>query len=361
MQHKPLQHVLKSHFALDPRRLDFIAAFILALIKVRTVNLTQIGTALNGFVQPASNAKRAKRFLDFDLLQETISQFVLSFINNPKLVLTMDRTNWKFGSISINFLVIAIAVGGVAIPVAWKNLGKEGNSNQAERKTILEKLLKIIPAHRILALTAARVARQVPSYEQEDREFIGCDWFQALFEQEVNPVIRLKRDTMIQHREIKAPADAWFDHLKAGEILELTKARVMGVRVFVLATMTPEGEFLILATRKRPSQALAIDAQRWEIETLFAAFKTRGFNLEDTHVMNLERSERLFALLVVALVWVVLTGEFVSSLKRLKLKNHGWPERSVFRVGLDCLRQILLSGRSGKFVLDDVISLLSSS
>jgi Transposase DDE domain len=348
MQHKPLQHTLKSHFALDPRRLDFIAAFILALIKVRTVNLTQIGTALNGLIQPASNAKRAKRFLEFDLLQETISQFVLSFINSQKLVLTMDRTNWKFGTASINFLVIAIAFGGIAIPVAWKNLGKDGNSNQAERKTILEQLLKIIPANRILALTA-------------DREFIGQDWFKALFEQEVNPVIRLKRDTMIQHRGIKGPADAWFSQLKPGEILELTKARVMGVRVFALATLTPQGELLILATRKRPSRALVIYAQRWEIETLFAAFKTRGFNLEDTHITNLERSERLFALLVVALVWVVLTGEFVSSLKRLKFKNHGSPERSMFRVGLDCLRQILLSGRSGKLVLDDVIPLLSSS
>jgi hypothetical protein len=348
MQHKPLQHILKSHFTLDPRRLDFIAAFTLALIKVRTVNLTQIGTALNGLAQPTSNARRSKRFLKYDLGQELIAKFVLSFINSQKLVLTMDRTNWKFGSVSINFLVIAIAFGGIAIPVAWKNLGKEGNSNQAERKAMLEKLLSIIPAQRILALTA-------------DREFIGCDWFKALFEQEINPVIRLKYDTMIQHRGIKAPADAWFSQLKAGEILELAKARVLGVRVFVLATMTPEGEFLILATRKRPSQALAIYAQRWEIETLFAAFKTRGFNLEDTHITNLERSERLFALLVVALVWVVLTGEFVSSEKRLKLKNHGWSERSVFRVGLDCLRQILLSGRSGKLVLDDVVPLLSSS
>jgi Transposase DDE domain len=348
MQHKPLQQVLKSHFILDPRRLDFIASFILALIKVRTVNLTQIGTALNGLAQPASNTRRSKRFLKYDLHQELIAKFVLSFIDTQRLVLVMDRTNWKFGAISINFLVIAIAFGGIAIPVAWKNLGKEGNSNQTERKTILKTLLEIIPAHRILALTA-------------DREFIGQDWFKALFEQELNPVIRLKYDTMIQHRGIKAPADAWFSQLKTGEVLELTKARVMGVRVFVLATLTPEGEFLILATRKRPSQALVIYAQRWEIETLFAAFKTRGFNLEDTHVTNLERSERLFALLVVALVWVVLTGEFVSSLKRLKLKNHGSPERSVFRVGLDCLRQILLSGRSGTLVLDDVIPLLSSS
>jgi hypothetical protein len=49
---------------------------------------------------------------------------------------------------------------------------------------------------------------------------------------------------------------------------------------------------------------------------------------EDMHNTNLKRSQRLFAL-----EWVVLVGEFVSSLKWLKLKNHGLPERSVFRVG----------------------------
>jgi Transposase DDE domain len=348
MQHKPLQQALKSHFALDPRRQGFIAVFILALLKVRTVNLTQIATALNGSVQLESNVKRSKRFLEYNLNQALITRFVLALVPDEKIVLCMDRTNWKFGQVSLNFLVIAIAFGGIAIPVAWKNLGKDGNSNQTERKTMLENLLKIIPARRILALTA-------------DREFIGCDWFKALFEQEVNPVIRLKLNTMIQHRGIKAPADAWFDHLKPGEILELTKARVMGVRVFVLATLTIEGEFLILATRKRPSRALAIYAQRWEIETLFAAFKTRGFNLEDTHVTESGRSERLLGLLVIALAWAVLVGEFVSSLKRLKLKNHGRPQRSVFRLGLDCLRQILLSGRSGKLVLDDVVLLLSGT
>jgi hypothetical protein len=175
MQHKPLRYALKRHFTVDPRRLDFIASFILALVKVRTVNLTQIGTALNSLAQPTSNARRSKRFLNYDFSQELIAKFILSFIDSPKLVLTMDRTNWKFGTVSINFLVIGIAVGGIAIPVAWKNLGKAGNSNQVERKTILQKLLKIISANRILALTA-------------DREFIGCDWFKALFEQEVNPV-----------------------------------------------------------------------------------------------------------------------------------------------------------------------------
>jgi hypothetical protein len=135
MQHKPVQHALQAHFHLDARRLEFIARFIIALLKVRTVDLAQIAVALNGRALLESNTKRARRFLEFDLAQKLVAQFVLSLVPDEKLVLCMDRTNWKFGATSINFLVIAIAFGGIAIPIAWKNLGKDGNSHQTERQT----------------------------------------------------------------------------------------------------------------------------------------------------------------------------------------------------------------------------------
>lgn len=346
MQHKPVQHALQPHFKLDPRRLEFIARFVIALLKVRTVNLAQIATALNGCALLESNTKRAKRFLEFKLAQELIARFVLALVPDEKNVLCMDRTNWKFGQLTINFLVVAIAYHGIALPIAWTNLGKNGNSNASERRALLERVLKLVPAERIFGFAA-------------DREFIGAAWFASLLEHSINPVIRIKKDTLIQHRLKIAPAWAWFKTLKPGEVLELGKARVMGIRVFVIATLTEEGELLALVTLKRPSKALAVYAQRWQIETLFGALKSRGFNLEDTRVTNLERSERLFALLVVALTWAVLVGEFVSSLEPLRVRNHGWVLKSVFRKGLDCLRQILLSGRSGKLVLDDVVLLLS--
>jgi hypothetical protein len=118
---------------------------------------------------------------------------------------------------------------------------------------------------------------------------------------------------------------------------------------------------LLLVTTKRPSRALIIYGRRWEIETLFGAFKTRGFNLEDTHITDVKRSERLFALLVISLVWAVRVGEFVARVRPSEIKKHGYAQWSVFRRGLDCLRQILFTGSSNGFVLDDVVRLLSSS
>ena len=85
------------------------------------------------------------------------------------------------------------------------------------------------------------------------------------------------------------------------------------------------------------------------------------YGQEDTHITDVKRSERLFALLVITLVWAVRVGEFVSSLRPSEIKKHGYAQWSVFRRGLDCLKQILLTGSSNGFVLDDVVRLLSSS
>lgn len=347
MNHKPVQQALQDHFKIDKRRLDFIARFITALLQVCTVNSTILSTALSSN-QIQSNARRIKRFLQFDLPQAYITQFVLAFVNDEKFVLTMDRTNWKFGKININFLVVGIAFKGIALPIAWVNLDKAGNSNTAQRKSILKKIMDLLSVEQILGFTA-------------DREFIGEAWFQSLLEHGVNPVIRIKRNTPVQHRNKICPAWVYFNTLKQGDVQELSKARVMGIRVFVIATLTSEGELLAVVTTKRPSKALRIYRERWDIETLFGAFKTRGFNLESTHVTNVERSERLFALLVITFVWAVRVGEFVTSSKPSKIKNHGYAAWSLFRRGLDCLRQILFTGCSEGFVLDDVVALLSSS
>ena len=49
--------------------------------------------------------------------------------------------------------------------------------------------------------------------------------------------------------------------------------------------------------------ALRFYKRRWEIETLFSAFKTRGFNLEETHMSNPKKLDTLFTLLSLAFVW----------------------------------------------------------
>jgi hypothetical protein len=86
-----------------------------------------------------------------------------------------------------------------------------------------------------------------------------------------------------------------------------------------------------------------------------------AFNLEDSHVTDAMRAERLFGLLLVAPVWALRVGEWVARRCRIPVRHHGLLLLSVFRTGLDTLRQTLLSGRSDGFVPDDFVPLLSGS
>jgi ATP-dependent helicase/DNAse subunit B len=82
---------------------------------------------------------------------------------------------------------------------------------------------------------------------------------------------------------------------------------------------------------------------RWEIETLFKALKSQGFNFEETHLRELDRIEKLMAFLAIAFCWAHLMGEWLHKQKPIPIKSHQRPAISIFRYGLDHLRGILLN------------------
>ena len=112
-----------------------------------------------------------------------------------------------------------------------------------------------------------------------------------------------------------------------------------GCRVYVVATRLEDGELLIIATDRQPETALSDYRLRRGIETLFAALKTRGFNLESTHFTQAERLNKLVALLALAFCWAMLSGLWQHQLRSIPLKAHGRRAKSLFRYGCDFLRR----------------------
>lgn len=53
------------------------------------------------------------------------------------------------------------------------------------------------------------------------------------------------------------------------------------------------GDYLIIVTPDYPGFAIRTYAYRWEIETLFSCLKGRGFNFEDTHMIDLQRIKKV--------------------------------------------------------------------
>ena len=113
---------------------------------------------------------------------------------------------------------------------------------------------------------------------------------------------------------------------------------VWGRPVYVVATRlqptkNSNDDFLIVITNYSPQQALSDYANRWGIETLFAALKTRGFCLESTHFTDTHRLSKLLALLAIAFVWAMKTGLWQHTLKPIPLKSHQRRAKSLFHLG----------------------------
>ncbi|MBL7978458.1 MAG: transposase, partial [Bacteroidetes Order II. Incertae sedis bacterium] len=103
-------------------------------------------------------------------------------------------------------------------------------------------------------------------------------------------------------------------------------------------------EYLIVASFGKSQQVLEFYKLRWQIETMFRAFKTAGFNLEDTHLKDYDRLDKLLAMVALAFVWAYKTGMYRDkAVKPIKIKKHGRPEKSLFAYGLEWVAQVLIN------------------
>lgn len=334
---------LKKHVCMNAARVKFLAGVIIALIKVCTVNLSKLAVAFPGAAQKDSKYKRLQRFfkgykLDLECMAKLFAGLMLSDLES--WVLTIDRTNWKFGRQNINILTLGVAYKGIAIPLVWMPLTKRGNSNTSERIRLIELFIKLFGVIKIKCLTA-------------DREFIGADWFSFLIEKGIHFSIRIRENIKATNSRGKfVDAKTLFRNLKPGEHYALKGRRsVLGAKLFIIGMRLKNGDYLILVTDSEPETALEYYKQRWEIETLFGCLKKRGFDFESTHMTAPERIEKLVALLGLAFCWCHKTGEWISFQKEIKTKKHGRKAISIFRLGLDQLREIVLniSCRVGDF------------
>jgi transposase len=256
------------------------------------------------------------------------------------LHLAIDRTNWKFGCIDINLLVLAVVVSEqFSIPLFWRALPKKGNSNAAERIDIIQLFIKTFGVERIGSLMA-------------DREFIGKVWIDFLVRKKIPFFIRVKENRLVEWGRIHRHLGVFFRHLKVGEKRH-TQHRLDGHLLYFAGTRSKDGELVIVVSNQDVRfKILDIYKKRWTIELMFRHCKSNGFNLEDTHLKDLKRFESLFAVVVSALALVFLVGQKEeSSCQTPYKKSIKSPALSTFRRGFDYLRKLLIQAKNEAFSL----------
>jgi hypothetical protein len=71
-------------------------------------------------------------------------------------------------------------------------------------------------------------------------------------------------------------------------------------------------ELQIIVSFNKPNEAQLLSKERWQIESAFRVLKSSGFNIEDAHLTDIDRINKLFTILLEAFVWAKKNGNLLE-------------------------------------------------
>lgn len=327
-----LSHLVSEHFSMHPARLMCFLSLILSMIGAKSVQLWSLAEQFGGYAQIESRIKRIQRFFALQsLCLDTIAQLIMALIApNKPLILTMDRTNWAFGKIERNYLVLSFVVQGHGVPLLFTDLEQAGNSNQTQRITLMQRFIALFGKDRILCLLA-------------DREFIGKEWLTWLQKEEISLCIRQKANLQVRHKNGgKVAVSRLLSSLAVSEKREWIEKfhdktmRLVGMKL-------GSGDYLILlADTQLDPDLLPLYKIRWTIETMFKNTKTSGFNCEKTQLKHADRALKMMGIIAIATSLSIKEGMLQNRLKPIPIKQTlNCKAFSFFIYGLRYLSDII--------------------
>lgn len=330
---------LSEHIGLTGTRLETMSWLVAQVVRVGTVSLWRLAAHMESRAQTRSVHRRLERFFQHVRLDgESVARLIVAAmgLSGKPWRLVLDRTNWKFGQSEHNILMLGVVLDGVCVPLFWTMLDKTGNTNAEERIDLLSRLRACFPDQALSCVIG-------------DREFVGERWMSWLHAANIPFVLRIKENMHIWNdhhapvqmsRKFAALRKRQKIVLKGAWHLCADQARP-GPLVRIAALRLKTGEMLIIATTMPHTKyALPLYRQRWGIETLFSCLKTRGMNLEATHMTQPEKISVLMAVVSIGFCCAYKTGLVMTRRTPPPRKSHGRKERSTFALGLNALRKM---------------------
>lgn len=350
--HKPLLDKITPYLSNhEPSAVTNLMIVVMAMLDKRTVCLNKLKSAVGGIVdnpntKVQSHYTRLIRFFrdhsSGDLWIDIV-RCGLQLLRLDSRYLALDGSSWQAGGVWQHYITLCIVYRGVAIPIFWMDLAKQGSSSTAERISLFDQALKYFVLQGKVLLA--------------DREYIGVDWFNYLISKKIDFVIRSRNYSYF----------ALIDKFSTGKTVEEMIAKAMRSRkankavsksfrlsdegptlwVVVAKNPYPEGkeDFMILITslEQNAYHTVADYLKRWKIEHCFRQLKSNGFDLEKMNLGSIKRRRLLMAVVVLAYTIAVVEG-LKDYRDAVPLKTHGSQGRvykalSLFRHGIDRILQ----------------------
>lgn len=318
-----------------------ILLLVQAILLKETINLNKLKGCLNAIQgkenAASSNYKRLIRI--FDTYARTnlwieLLRFGFQVLRLKTEYLILDGTKWKRGEKWYHYQVLSFVYKGVAIPIYWEDIKKNGISNYKERKRLFDKALSYfnIAGKTLLA----------------DREYIGIEWFKYLINKGIEFTIRTKKSTYVEiinqaggrtyQQMIDKVLRSKLPDKAVGKIIEIE-----GEQLFFVVMKNPKNDpkdpvlFILSTHLDKCAKAIGLSyCLRYKIEHCFKHLKSNGFCLEQLNLRTMTRCRLLMAITVFA--YVLSINEGLKDYKKIKMnacKNKEEKRVSIFRNGID--------------------------
>ncbi len=183
-----------------------------------------------------------------------------------------------------------------------------------------------------------------------DGEFDGTDLQKTMNDAGWLYACRTAKRTVATWEDLTFHLDFLGSSIKRGMLIELKEAHftrdAYGPVMVLCCWAKGEVEPLYLVSNMSVAEeAIRYYQKRFRIETFFSDQKSRGFNIQKSHIEDPQRLSRLLIATCLAYIWIVYLGSLC--------KSDGWQamthrrsrcDLSLFRLGLQLLEHFLNEG-----------------
>lgn len=317
------------------RHLNTLAGLICGIIGSNSPHLPKIAKKAPDSTKKESRAKKFSRWvnserIEFEIYYQPYAQALLTSLAHHILVLAMDGSEIGRGCLT---LMVSVIYKKRALPIAWIVVqGHKGHFPEETHVSLLEQVHDIVPEGCDVIFLG-------------DGEFDGTTLQATVAAYNWQYVCRTARNAQINEDGYQFPfhevdvqpgqciglPDVSITHQNYGPVLTIAWWRVEYKEPIYLVT-----------NMELVEEACYWYAKRFRIETFFSDQKSRGFNMQKSHISDPERLARLMIAACLAYIWIIYLGVIA--------KRDGWVkiihrtdrcDLSLFQLGLDLLEHFL--------------------
>lgn len=324
------------------QHLTVLAAFISGIVGSKSSQLPSIATKIADRSKPESRIKRLSRWLDNEHIKEEVyflpyAEMLLQGLALETLVLVMDGSGVGRGCCA---LMLHVVYHGRALPLAWVvRECPKGHAPEALHIELVELVSEVAPEGTKVVFLG-------------DGEFDGIDLQDKMNDLGWLYACRTAKSTVATWEEVTFHLDLLGDSIKSGMLIELKEVQftrdAYGPVMVLCCWAKGEVEPLYLVSNMSlAEEAIKYYQKRFRIETFFSDQKSRGFNIQKSHLEDCQRLSRLLIATCLAYIWIVYLGSLC--------KTEGWQsvihrksrcDLSLFQLGLRLLDHFMSEGFS---------------